>query len=144
MTTNAHRELTVTRSENGVMTAHNVRGGELVVGNGEGDGFTPTELLLAGLASCTAIDVDTLTSRRAEPSTFEVRVDAEKVRDERGNRLQDIVVTFRIGFPDGPAGDAAREVLPEAVRRSHARLCTVGRTIETGPQITNRIEDPAG
>ena len=126
------------------MTARNVRGGTLIVGNGSDGGFSPTELLLAALASCTAIDVDTLTSRRAEPTSFEVRVDATKVRDELGNRLQDLVVTFRVAFPEGPAGDAAREVLPEAVRRSHNRLCTVGRTIETGPEIGTRIEDPAG
>ena len=126
------------------MTARNVRGGTLVVGNGSDEGFSPSELLLAALASCTAIDVDVLTSRRAEPTSFEVRVDATKVRDELGNRLQDLVVTFRVAFPEGPAGDAAREVLPEAVRRSHNRLCTVGRTIETGPVIGTRIEDPAG
>jgi len=126
------------------MTARNVRGGTLVVGDGSDGSFLPTELLLAALASCTAIDVDVLTSRRAEPTSFEVRVDATKVRDELGNRLQDLVVTFRVGFPEGPAGDAAREVLPEAVRRSHHRLCTVGRTIETGPGIGTRIEDPAG
>ena len=126
------------------MTARNVRGGTLVVGDGSDGGFKPTELLLAALASCTAIDVDVLTSRRAEPTSFEVRVDATKVRDELGNRLQDLVVTFRVAFPEGPAGDAAREVLPEAVRRSHNRLCTVGRTIETAPEIGTRIEDPAG
>jgi uncharacterized OsmC-like protein len=144
MADTAHRTMSVTRSEGGVMTARNVRGGALVVGDGTNEGFSPTELLLAAMASCTAIDVDTLTSRRAEPTAFEVRADATKVRDELGNRLQDLVVTFRVGFPDGPAGDAAREVLPEAVRRSHDRLCTVGRTIETGPAIDTRIEDPAG
>ena len=122
------------------MTARNVRGGTLVVGDGSDGGFSPTELLLAALASCTAIDVDTLTSRRAEPTAFEVRVDATKVRDELGNRLQDLVVTFRLAFPEGPAGDAAREVLPEAVRRSHDRLCTVSRTIELGTPVATRVE----
>jgi putative redox protein len=144
MADTAHRTMSVTRSDGGVMTARNVRDGTLVVGDGSDERFSPTELLLAALASCTAIDVDTLTSRRAEPTSFEVRVDATKVRDELGNRLQDLVVTFRVAFPEGPAGDAAREVLPEAVRRSHNRLCTVGRTIETGPAVGTRIEDPAG
>jgi putative redox protein len=31
-------------------------------------------------------------------------------------------------------------VLPEAVQRSHDRLCTVGRTVELGTSITPRIE----
>ncbi len=101
--------------------------------------FTPTELLLVAIASCTAIDVDTLTSRRAEPTAFEVVAEADKVRDEEGNHLTDITVTFRLEFPAGEAGDAARVVLPDAVKKSHDRICTVGRTVELGPPITARI-----
>ena len=41
-----------------------------------------------------------------------MQVDAEKVRDDGGNRLQDLAVTFRVAFPDGTGGDAARELLP--------------------------------
>ena len=89
---------------------------------------------------CTAVDVDILTSRRAEPDAFEVLVDAEKVRDGAGNRLTDIVVTFRIRFPDGEHGDKARALLPDAVRKSHDRLCTVRRTVELGTPIGTRIE----
>jgi putative redox protein len=50
------------------------------------------------------------------------------------------VVTFRVRFPDGADGDAARAVLPEAVQRSHDRICTVGRTVELGTPIGTRIE----
>ena len=39
-----------------------------------------------------------------------------------------------------PAVDAARAVLPEAVRRSHDQLCSVGRTVELGTPIAARIE----
>jgi putative redox protein len=99
---------------------------------GDGTDFTPTDLLLASIGGCTAIDVDILTSRRAGAEAFEVRVDAEKVRDQDGNRLTDIDVTVRIVFPGGEQGDAARAVLPEAVRRSHDQLCSVGRTVELG------------
>ena len=54
------------------------------------------------------------------------------MRDDDGNHLTDIHITFHLEFPDGEAGDAARAVLPEAVQRSHDRLCTVGRTVELG------------
>jgi len=64
--------------------------------------------------------VDILTSRRAEPDRFKVRAEADKVRDTNGNRLTDIQVTFQIIFP----GDKARAVLPDAVKKSHDRLCT--------------------
>ena len=110
------------------------------MGKGEGTDFTPVDLLLAGIGGCTAVDVDILTSRRAEPDAFEVLVDAEKVRDDAGNRLSDIVVTFRIKFPAGEQGDAARVLLPDAVRKSHDRLCTVSRTVELGTPIATRIE----
>jgi uncharacterized OsmC-like protein len=134
-----HRHLTVSRQPDGVFTAGNVRGGTLTIGDGTGESFTPTELLLAAIGACTAIDVATLTARRAEPDAFEVQVDAEKVRDEGGNRLEDLVVTFQVAFPDGAGGDAARELLPEAVRRSHDRLCTVGRTVELGTPVATRV-----
>jgi len=139
-TGSAHRTVTVRRVTSGRFAVRNDRGGEIAFGTGDGTEFTPTELLLAAVGGCTAIDADILTSRRAEPEAFEVRVDAEKVRDAEGNRLTDIVVTFRISFPATAAGDEARAILPDVVRKSHDKLCTVGRTIEIGTPITTRIE----
>jgi uncharacterized OsmC-like protein len=123
-----------------VFAAANSRGGQITFGTGSGTDFTPTELLLAAIGGCTAIDVDILTSRRAEPDSFQVQVDADKIRDASGNRLTDIAVTFRIAFPAGGDGDQARAVLPDAVRKSHDRLCTVGRTVEAATPISTRIE----
>jgi putative redox protein len=135
-----HREVSVERIASGVFTATNSRGGQLKFGTGSGTDFTPTELLLAAIGGCTAIDVDILTSRRAEPENFEVRAGAEKIRDEDGNRLTGIEVTFHIGFPAGEQGDEARAILPDVVKKSHSRLCTVGRTVEIGTPIATRIE----
>ena len=120
--------------------ATNDRGGQISIGTGEGTDFTPVDLLLAAIGGCTAVDVDILTSRRAEPEKFEIVVDADKVRDEGGNRLTDIVVTFKIRFPGGEDGDKARALLPDAVRKSHDRLCSVSRTVELGTPIADRIE----
>jgi putative redox protein len=139
-TDSVHRTVIVERIVSGVFTAANDRGGKITFGTGDGTDFTPTELLLAAVGGCTAIDVDILTSRRSEPNRFEVLVEANKVRDEAGNRLTDIVVTFRLAFPEGDHGDTARAILPDAVKKSHDRLCTVGRTIETGTPITSQIE----
>lgn len=117
----------------------NDRGGELIVGMGDGTEFTPVDLLLAAIGACTAIDVDILTSRRAEPESFTVAVDAEKIRDEHGNRLRDIVVTFSATFPTSAGGDEARAIMPDIVRKSHDKLCTVGRTVELGTPIATEI-----
>ncbi|HET9944165.1 MAG TPA: OsmC family protein [Actinomycetes bacterium] len=135
-----YRTVTVDRDPAGVLHARNVRDGTLAVGHGDDGHFTPTELLLAAIATCTAADVDALTTRRAEPESFVVQVEALKVRDDDGNRLSDVTVTFRVAFPEGADGDAARAVLPEAVRRSHDRLCTVGRTVELATPVETRIE----
>ena len=134
-----HRAVRIERIENSRYVATNDRGGQISMGKGEGTDFTPVDLLLAGIGGCTAVDVDILTSRRAEPEAFEIHVDAEKVRDDAGNHLTDIVVTFRIRFPDGEQGDKARALLPDAVRKSHDRLCTVSRTVEVGTPVTARI-----
>lgn len=128
------------RVTDGRFTPRNERGGQIAIGTGGDADFTPTELLLAAIGGCTAIGVDILTSRRAEPEAFQVDVAAEKVRDAAGNRLADIGVTFRVVFPAGEGGDAARALLPDAVRRSHDRLCTVSRTIELGIPVTSRVQ----
>src|SRR5262245_24569303 len=79
--------------------------------------------------------------RRAGPDEFVVRVDADKVRDDAGaNRLTNIVVTFEVRFPEGDGGDAARTLLPDAVKRSHDVWCTVSRTVESGTPIATRVD----
>jgi uncharacterized OsmC-like protein len=135
-----HRSLTVERVAAGRFAAVNSRGGRIAFGTGGDEDFTPTELLLVALGGCTAIDIDILTSRRAEPESFQIEVGADKVRDEGGNHMTNIEITYRVSFPPGADGDKARAVLPEAVRQSHDRLCTVGRTVELPTPITSHVE----
>ena len=139
MAQDTHRQVSIARDAAGKYTVTNERGGTIPVGTGAGGEFTPVELLLAAIGTCTSADVDVLTSRRAEPAAFTVEVEAEKVRDTAGNRLTDIAVTFHVSFPEGEGGDAARALLPGAVRRSHDSLCTVGKTVEAGTPITATI-----
>jgi putative redox protein len=136
----AHRSVIIERTANGRFSVTNARGGRIALSAADDADFTPVELLLAAIGGCTALDVDALTSRRAEPDAFEVLVEANKIRDAGGNRLTDIAVMFRIAFPDGEQGDRARAVLPDAVKKSHDRLCTVSRTVELGTPIAARIE----
>ena|SRR5450631_476412 len=140
MASDSHRSVTITRTSAGRYAAVNGRGGTLEFGTGDVDDFTPVELLLAAVGGCTAVDVDILTTRRAEPESFVVEVGGEKVRDADGNRMQDLSVTFRLTFPEGEDGDAARAILPEAAQRSHDRLCTVSRTVELGTPVALRVE----
>jgi uncharacterized OsmC-like protein len=136
----SHRSVTVERLAAGRFAAVNDRGGRVVFSTGSGEDFTPVDLFLAAIGGCTAIDVDALTSRRAEPDSFDIVVDADKVRGDDGNHLVNIEVTYRITFPAGADGDRARAILPDIVRKSHDRLCTVSRTVELGTPIASRIE----
>ena len=43
--------------------------------------------------------------------------------------MTNLRVTFDMRFPEGEAGDRAREVLPRAIAMSRDRLCTVSRTV---------------
>ena len=129
----------IERDTTGTYTATNEKGAEIRLGSAS-DTLSPVELMLAAIGGCTAIDVDTVTSRRAKPDSFVVEVAGDKVKDETGNRVENITVTFRIKFPDGEAGDEARAILPDIVRKSHDRLCTVSRTVERGTPVTTSIE----
>ncbi len=140
MTADSHRSVTITRTSSGRFTATNGRGGELTFGTGDVADFTPVELFLAAIGGCSAVDVDILTTRRAEPESFVVQVDGEKVRDDLGNRMEELSVTFRLTFPEGEGGDTARVLVAHAVQRSHDRLCTVSRTVELGAPVATHIE----
>ena len=130
-----HRAISMERVEKGVFEVTNARGGTMRIGGGDSADFTPVELLLTAIAGCSAVDVDFITVKRAEPDTFRVEATGEKVRDDQGNHLEDLRVRFAVTFPEGEGGDRAREMLPKAIVMSHDRLCTVSRTVELGTPI---------
>lgn len=134
-----HRQVALERVDEGVYRATNPRGAQLVFGSKAEDGFTPVELLLAAIGGCSAVDVDVVTGRRAEHERFEVVVEAEATRDEVGNILRDVRMTFHVTFPEGSDGDKARQLLPRAVKASHERTCTVSRTVEAATPVTVKL-----
>jgi uncharacterized OsmC-like protein len=132
------RSVRVERVAAGQYTATNPRGVTISLGSGDAD-FSPVELLLAAIGGCTAIDADVATSRHAEPTAFSVSVTGHKIKDDAGSRMTDLEVTFRVSFPEGAEGDAARAILPRAVKLSHDRLCTVSRTVEIGTPVKSTV-----
>ncbi|MGW3605027.1 OsmC family protein [Micromonospora sp. NPDC005161] len=143
MSDDTFRSVEIERTGLGNYVARNIRGGSLSLGTGEDASFTPVELLLAAIGGCTAVDVDHITSRRAEPTRFSVDVTGDKIRDEAGgNRMQNLRVEFTVTFPVGADGDRAREALPRSLQQSHERLCTVSRTVELGTPVS--IVEAAG
>ncbi|CCH76369.1 conserved hypothetical protein [Nostocoides japonicum T1-X7] len=133
-----HRSVSMTRVAKGRYAVTNERGGTIAIGGGDSEDFTPVELLLTAIAGCSAVDVDFITSKRAEPTSFDVLAEGDKVSDENGNHMTGIEVTFTVRFPDGEGGDKARDMLPRAIGMSHDRLCTVSRTVQLGTPIVMR------
>ena len=66
---------------------------------------------------------------------------ANKVRDEQGNHLVNLAMTFDVAFPDDDGGRTAAGVLPDAIGRSHDRLCIVSRTVEIGTPVATSVAD---
>jgi len=135
------RKVEIERLSLGRYRATNDRGGSVTIGGDDAE-FTAVELFLAALGSCGAADVDYITNKRAEPESFRVTVTGDKIRDDGGNRMTNLAITFRVTFP--PDADAAREMLPRAVARSHDRLCTVSRTVQLGAPVEDRIASNDG
>ena len=129
------RQIDLTKMGAGRYRATNQRGGVLPIGSGGDPDFTPVELLLAAIAGCSAIDVDLITGKRAEATTFLVHAQGDKIRDDQGNRMVDLKVTFEVRFPEGEDGDRAREALPRSIAQSRDRLCTVSRTVQVGTDV---------
>ncbi|WP_139983469.1 OsmC family protein [Nocardioides litoris] len=134
------RSVTLTRTGRGAFRITNAAGGSIEVGGSETD-FTPVELLLAALAGCAAVNVEELSSRRAEPERFEVRAEGHKVRDETGGRMEDLRLLFDTAFPDDEGGDKAREMLPRFLAQTHDRICTVSRTVGLGTDVAYLLAD---
>jgi putative redox protein len=139
MTTDTERSVELSRIGKARFRATNVRGKTLDFGEGNDDDFTPVELLLVAIAGCSAIDVDYLVGKRVDPESFNLSIRADKIRDDLGNRLTDIRVTFDVTFPDGPDGERALEILPRSIAQSHDRLCTVTRTVVVGTPVESAI-----
>jgi putative redox protein len=92
-------------------------GAETQVGGNE-DGFRPMELLITGLAGCTAMDVvSILQKKRQELTAFEVRVHAERA-SEHPKVITHAVIEYTI---TGKSIDAAAVL--RAIELSATRYC---------------------
>ena len=109
--------------------ATNPEGATVDFGRGEGL-LSPVKLLLAAVAGCSAVDVDVVTSRRAEPEHFQVSAEGDRVNEDGASRLSRVRVAFDVAFPDTPEGTQAQSMVERLVRLSKEKDCTVSRTIE--------------
>ncbi|MCW8919613.1 MAG: OsmC family protein [Gammaproteobacteria bacterium] len=98
---------------------------------GEGNGFRPKELLLTGLAGCTAMDViSILRKMQCEPDTFRVEVSAE---ESEGHPK--VFTAFHIKYFVKGAVPVAK--LEKAIALSLDRYCGVTAMYRTFATLTH-------
>jgi putative redox protein len=117
-------------------------GHDVVVDNATGDtGPRPTELVLAAIAGCTAMDVvDILAKKRQVVDGYSVEVSGTQ-REKAPNVFTDITVTHVV------EGNVETEAVRRSIELSATKYCTVSAQIAGGPaRISHRytIKRPGG
>jgi putative redox protein len=121
------------------MEAINESGNQIVMDaskniGGEEGGFRPTQLLLAAVGGCTAIDIIMiLKKQRQEIESFEVEVDGEKEKVEEYSLFRDIVLHYKL------KGKIDRDKAERAIQLSLDKYCSVSKTLEPTARITFRL-----
>ena len=103
-------------------------GHDVVIDNASGNtGPRPTELLLAAIAGCTAMDfVDIMTKKRQPFEHYEVQVSGTQ-REEAPNVFLDITVRHVV------TGNVDTAAVARSIELSANKYCTVSAQIAGGP-----------
>ena len=123
------RSIELTRIAENHYRATAPSGASIEFGRGEGL-MTPVELLLAAVAGCSSIDVDTVTSRHTDPTKFDVTATADKIDEDGASRVDNVHLDFDLEFPVDEEGRKADARIERLVGLSHDKYCTVSRTVE--------------
>ncbi len=115
-------------------TGRSSRGAEVLVGSEGVEGvFTPGELLKIALAACTGMSTDfPLSNRLGDSYDVTIRVSGAADRENEVYPQLDEVVELDLSELD----EAGRERLLVTVQRAVDKVCTVGRTLQTGTKVT--------
>lgn len=98
-------------------------------------GVKPSDLLLLGLASCTAVDVvEILNKKRIPLSSLEITTSGEQDADPPWT-FRKIHMKFRVGG-EGLTDKAVRQ----AIELSEGKYCSVAATVKNTAQITTEYE----
>ena len=115
-------------------TGRSSRGAQVLIGSESDDGvFTPGELLKIALAGCSGLSSDQPLRRRlGDDYRAVIRVAGPADRDEE--RYPRIEETLEIDLSGLSAEDRERLLL--VVTRAIDQVCTVGRTLKAGAEIS--------
>lgn len=130
--TNVWKEISATWDGSDSYAVQNPAGGRILIGTDKDGnrGLGPMELLLAGLAGCTGMDIiSILDKKRQKPADFQVRV--------RGNQKTDVYpktfVEYQVEYLLWGENLVAKDV-EQAIQLSEEKYCSVGGTLsKSGP-----------
>lgn len=135
-------ELWVERTGVRRYTGHSSRGAQVLVGSEHVEGvFTPGELLKIALAACSGMASDAPLARRLGddyPATITVSGPADRDQ-ERYPLLSETLELDLSGL-----SDAETQRLLTVVQRAVDQVCTVGRTLKSGTEVTFEVKDKHG
>lgn len=132
-------ELWVERTGTRRYTGKSSRGAEVLVGSEDVEGvFTPGELLKIALAACSGMSSDAPLSRRlGDDYQATVKVSGPPDREqERYPLLEEVLEIDLSGLSEAEA-----ERVRTVVNRAIDQVCTVGRTLKSGTDVTFEIAD---
>jgi uncharacterized OsmC-like protein len=132
-------ELWVERTGVRRYTGRSSRGAEVLIGSEDVEGvFTPGELLKIALAACSGMSSDhPLRTRLGDDYQTTIRVSGAADRDEeRYPHLEERLEVDLSGLTE----EEKVKVLT-IVRRSVDKVCTVGRTLKSGTEVTFGVVD---
>ncbi|MBX7430735.1 OsmC family protein [Mycobacterium sp. Y57] len=135
-------ELWVERTGVRRYTGRSTRGAEVFIGSVGDEGvFTPGELMKIALAACSGLSSDQPLRRRLGDdyrATIRVSGDADR-EQERYPLLEELLEVDLSGL----AGDEVARLLT-VVERAVDQVCTVGRTLKSGTEVTFGVKDVGG
>lgn len=135
-------ELWVERTGVRRYTGRSTRGAEVLVGSEDVEGvFTPGELMKIALAACSGLSSDQPLRRRlGDDYRATIRVSGAADRDqERYPLLEEKLEVDLSGLTED---EKAR--LRTVVERAIDQVCTVGRTLKSGTEVTFEVAEVTG
>jgi len=101
----------------------------------EGIGVKPSELLLIAVASCSAVDVVEILTKKRMPLTFlEISTSGEQDHDPPWT-FRKIHMHFRVS-----GKNLAEKAVAQAIELSEEKYCSVAATVRATAQITSDFE----
>lgn len=120
-------------------TGRSSRGAEVLIGSASDEGvFTPGELLKIALAGCSGLSSDEPLRRRLGDD-YQARIKVAGPADRRQERYPHLQEDLEIDLSGLSAADIERLLV--VVNRAIDQVCTVGRTLKAGAEVTFEVTD---